>query len=75
MTLILFGVIIGGICSATIFHIMRHMLNIGYLNIDRSDPYDNPYLFLELTKNIQTFQKSKYIVLKVKQHNYLDTRK
>ncbi len=75
MWLMLFGMFMGIIISAIMFRMMLYKRDVGYLNIDRSDPSDNPYLFLELTKNLQVIQKNRHIVLTVKQQNYLGTRK
>lgn len=44
----------------------------GTLRVDRSDPEDNPYLFLELTKDgMDRIRKHRYITLEVKIKNYI----
>lgn len=64
------GSMIGSISSCLIFN----MMYVGYLRVDHSDPYDGPYMFLELQKNIDTIERKKYVILRVKQDN-LVTRK
>ena len=40
---------------------------IGKLRIDSSDPYDGPYLFLELKQSVESvkLQDKKYVLLEV----------
>lgn len=38
---------------------------VGMLRVDTSDPDDNPYLFLELSKGLDDIYRRKYVVLKV----------
>ena len=64
------GSLIGGIA----FYIIIDSLYVGQLRVDHSDPYDGPYLFLELQKNIDTIERKKYVILRVKKDN-LVTRK
>jgi hypothetical protein len=47
---------------------------VGTLRIDRSDPLDNPYAFLELSKGMDIIISKKYVILKVSAKNFL-TRK
>lgn len=58
----LFGFIIG---------VKYHHKPIGTLRVDQSDPYDNPYLFLELSGNPKKLPNQKYITLKVNVENYI----
>lgn len=44
---------------------------IGTIRIDKSDPYDNPYLFLELSKSIDVLEKKKQVTLKVNTISYI----
>jgi hypothetical protein len=46
----------------------------GYLRIDTSDPDDNPYLFLELTKDVSTIYKKKYVTFEVNTQNYISQK-
>lgn len=44
---------------------------VGDLRIDTSDPDDNPYLFLELSKDLNFVRRKKYITLKVNTISYI----
>jgi len=45
---------------------------IGSLRVDRSIPDEKPYLFLEIGRgNIERLAKEEFVVLKVKNENYL----
>lgn len=44
---------------------------IGNLRIDRSDPTEEPYLFLELFNGVHTFSDRKTVHLKVRAENYV----
>lgn len=46
-------------------------LKIGTLRIDRSDPSDNPYMFLEITKGVGDISNRKYVLLDVQNANYI----
>ena len=46
--------------------IKRKYIDAGILRVDRSDPYEPPYLFLQLhNKTANDIAKEKYVVLKV----------
>lgn len=47
---------------------------VGTLNLDRSDPYDKPYIFLELQHSPDEIFRKKYVILKTTTKNYM-TRK
>lgn len=49
-------------------------LKIGTLRIDRSDPNDNPYMFLEISKNVGDFTDRKYVLLEVRNENYISQK-
>lgn len=55
------GVVVGCILTTAISRIK----SVGILRVDTSDPDDNPYLFLELTKGIDVIYRRKYVSLKV----------
>lgn len=57
----IFGFIIG--CA--IKTIMSRRKSIGELHIDDSDPYDGPYLFLELSNEPMTIKRNSYVTMKV----------
>jgi hypothetical protein len=44
---------------------------VGTLRVDESDPDETPYLFLELDRSINVIRKSKYVLMKVVNKNYL----
>jgi len=69
MEFILFfiGVFLGVSIASIIFR--SHF--IGDLRIDNSDPEDEPYIFLELSKRIGNISSKKYVVLKVKLENFI----
>jgi len=71
MFIFFMGLIIGiavGIVAGLIF---AHHPNIGFLVVDESDTYEpRPHLFLELEKDLDTLNKSKKVILKVKKKNY-----
>lgn len=67
-------IIMGCILSAIIGFVMgvtRHHKPVGTLRVDRSDPDDNPYLFLELSEDPSKLPNQKYITLKVDVKNYI----
>ena len=47
---------------------------IGNLRIDRSDPTEDPYLFLELFNGVHTFSAKKTVHLKVRAENYVSQK-
>lgn len=48
----------------------------GTLRIDRSDPEDSPYLFLELEKdcNVEVIAKRKYVKFEVRDESYISQK-
>lgn len=54
-----------------ILYIIVCLKSVGSLRIDKSDLEDEPYLFLELYKNVQHLLKKKYVVLKVYSKNFI----
>lgn len=64
----IFGIVVGLLVAHYVFRPKQ----IGSLRIDRSDPDDGPYLFLELEPGgIYKLQHSKYILLKVEERDYI----
>ena len=49
----------------------RRKTPVGTLRIDRSDPDDSPYLFLELEVDPSDLMKEKKVVLKVNHESYI----
>jgi hypothetical protein len=74
MNIIIFvlGFILGVILTTT--YILSKYFNVGSLRIDTSDPQEDPYVFLELAKEIKYIQRKKYVLLKINTKNYI-TRK
>lgn len=61
------GILIGCVFTVIIFRVMA----VGTLRIDTSDPNDDPYLFLELSKDVNAIRQKKYITLKVNIKNFI----
>ncbi len=67
---LIFGLI--GLLIGLIIGIIIPRLKVsGYLRVDTSDPTDQPYLFLELSKPPQTLKRKKYVMFKVNPKNYI----
>lgn len=64
--LILAGIVIGIGIAMIIFRAYF----IGTLRIDKSDPTEEPYMFLELDKGIGDISSKKHVVLRVSTKNY-----
>ena len=47
---------------------------VGVLRVDRSDPDDGPYLFLEMNTTPEVITKRKYITLEVLAKNYISQK-
>ena len=63
------GVVIGSIIT----RIINRPLDIGTLRIDTSDP-DGPFMFLELSKDVDTVASKKYVILKVNLKSYISQK-
>lgn len=61
------GVLIGCALMSVVF---RPKVG-GIINIDRSDPVDGPYLFLELTESVNELSAREYVKFKVQNKNYI----
>ena len=46
-------------------------LKIGFLRIDRSDPTEAPYMFLEISKDVGDISGRKWVLLEVKNENFI----
>lgn len=64
---LIIGIVVGFISAALIFR----KKTAGTLRVDKSDPDDNPYLFLELTKDIDFVYRNKYVIFEVNTQNYI----
>lgn len=54
--------------------IAYRIYSVGTLRIDRSDPSEPPYIFLELDKGVGDISRKKNVVLKVKNENYISQK-
>ena len=63
----LFGMLVGIAITIGVFRV-KH---IGTLRIDASDPYEKPYMFLELKKDVGNIWNKKYVLLKVNPESYI----
>ena len=63
------GIAVGSIIT----RIIIKPLDIGTLRIDTSDP-DGPFMFLELSKDVDTVASKKYVILKVNLKNYISQK-
>lgn len=66
-------VIIGAFIGAGVtIIIMKKKVNLcGTLRIDRSDPEDGPYMFLEITEDIDKVYGSGHVTFLVNTENYI----
>lgn len=64
---IIIGIIIGAVATCMIFG----AFSAGSLRVDHSIPEDEPYLFLELTRNVSTILRKKFVVLKVRAEDFI----
>lgn len=67
MALLGLGMVVGSLSACIIFRLFV----AGTLRVDRSDPDDALYLFLELSKDVRTVSEKKYVVFKVRNENYI----
>lgn len=70
----IFMFILGVLIGSIITQIVLRSISIGNLNIDRSDPYESPYMFLELHKDVRYLLRKKYVTLTVTKENYLSQK-
>lgn len=61
------GIVVGSIATNLIFQRSK----VGTLRVDRSDPEDDPYLFLELDKGVGDITAKHQVLLKVNTDSYL----
>ena len=65
--LVLLG-FVGGIVFFLIYLAAR---SIGTLRVDQSDPTEQPYLFLELDKPVESVINKKYVLFRVIKKNFI----
>ena len=61
------GILVGIVCTTVI----TRSKSVGSLRVDMSDPDDGPYLFLELSKDIEELYRKKYVTFKVSLKNFI----
>ena len=61
------GILIGFVCAT----IAIRTKSVGSLRVDISDSDDSPYLFLELSKDIEEIYRKKYVMFKVSLKNFI----
>ena len=57
-----------GIVSFLVYLIVR---SVGTLRVDQSDPTEQPYLFLELDKPVETVTNKKYVLFRFIKKNFI----
>lgn len=67
VVLVLIGFAVGIGVSA----IVCHRAAIGIIRVDKSDPTDGPYLFLELDKPVRDLICKRYVILRVSVKNFI----
>ena len=63
-------VVLSTVSSFLIAEFFKRRSNVGTLRIDRSDPEEPPYFFLEVT-NVSRIKDGKTITMTVKEENYI----
>ena len=75
---IVIGVLVGGFigCIITRNAMIKKSLEsfVGTLRVDTSDPDDNPYMFLELSKDVNAVTSKKSVMLKVSTENFISQK-
>ena len=57
-----------GIVSFLVYLMVR---SVGTLRVDQSDPTEQPYLFLELDKPVESVINKKYVLFRVIKKNFI----
>lgn len=65
------GLVLGITLNSICFYIYVRCQKAGKLRIDRSDPSENPYLFLEATISVGEISRKKYVVFQVSNENFI----
>ena len=64
-------VLLGFVCGMVFFLICLATRSIGTLRVDQSDPTEQPYLFLELDKQVENVITKKYVLFRVSKKNFI----
>lgn len=65
------GLVLGITLNSICFYIYVCRQKAGKLRIDRSDPSENPYLFLEATISVGEISRKKYVMFQVSNENFI----
>ena len=63
--------VIGLLIGIVVMDVISRIDSIGTLRVDDSIPDEGPYLFLELSKDINQVRRKKYVTLKVDIDSYI----
>ena len=64
------GLLIGGFIMAKIFR-NKYLHPLGVIRVDHSDPYEAPYLFLELESSPEVIMQQEYAMFQVLVKDYI----
>ena len=64
-------VLLGFVVGVVFFLICLTARPIGTLRVDQSDPTEQPYLFLELDKPVESVINKKYVLFRVSKKNFI----
>ena len=64
-------VLLGFVGGMVFFLICLVARSIGTLRVDQSDPTEQPYLFLELDKPVESVINEKYVLFRVIKKNFI----
>ena len=67
----LIGLVLGITLNSICFYIYLRRQRAGKLRIDRSDPSENPYLFLEATISVSDISHKKCVIFQVSNENFI----
>lgn len=63
---------IGYIMGILVTFVFVHIgMKAGVLRIDHSDPLDEPYMFLEISKNVDFITNRRYVLLEVRREDFI----
>ena len=64
-------VLLGFVGGMVFFLACLSARSIGTLRVDQSDPTEQPYLFLELDKPVESVINEKYVIFRVSKKNFI----
>ncbi len=72
--LVIFSLMVGFALGVTVAVFVYRAERVGTIRIDRSDPTEAPYIFLELHKGVGDISSKKNVILKVSNENYISQK-